>query len=133
MKRGQRREKRHKKNQSSRCDLLALHCSSRSSHADHCSGTLISVICRTFKVKGKIRPEVVDKMVDLHVFCGSQCARAVILGGEAAGIEWEDTVASHMTVARGLIKRSLLHEMALVEELAGMEWVALSADSTTSW
>jgi hypothetical protein len=62
----------------------------------------------------------------------SQCARAVILGGEAVGIEWEDTVASHMTVAHGLIKRSLLHKLALAEELAGIEWVALGADSTTS-
>jgi hypothetical protein len=79
-------------------------------------------------VKGRIRPEVVDKMVDLHVFCStpmSQCARAMILGGEAAGVEWEDTVASHMTVVRGLIKRSLLHKLELAEDLAGIEWVAL--------
>jgi hypothetical protein len=86
-------------------------------------------------MKGKIRPDVVDKIVDLHVSCGtpmSHCARALMLGGEATGIEWEDSVASQINLVRGLIKRCLLHKLALARELAGIEWVTAGVDSTTS-
>jgi hypothetical protein len=88
-----------------------------------------------FKDKGVIRLSVVDTLVDLHVHCGTpmrRCVQALILAGQPADIEWADKITSHMTVARGLIQRGLVHKLALAGQIAGIECLGVGQDGTTT-